>query len=121
MIADHSFNPSRAVFAVPLNVRNLSPARCVDFVLQLEEGAHADRHRASWADRLTFRGSLKPLESVTLSAKATVSSAGPKYLATILVKARIKDASGAQGIIVKEFTHREEGGLRFMEVSHVSS
>ncbi|KAJ6519689.1 ER-golgi trafficking TRAPP I complex 85 kDa subunit-domain-containing protein [Mycena sanguinolenta] len=116
----HDFSTSPLHVPVTFTVRNYSPTHTSRFVLKfVPESASPNGQRPNYTGRLTFRGTLKPLESSRITPKIWVVCPGTYALSGWRLETEVLEQPTEKDDVRIRHRYQEEPSLGFVTVSDI--
>ncbi|KAF8213184.1 ER-golgi trafficking TRAPP I complex 85 kDa subunit-domain-containing protein [Mycena galopus ATCC 62051] len=117
----HDFSTSPLHVPVTLTVRNYSPTHSSRFVLKFvpEAVSLLDGQPPTYTGRLTFRGTLKPLESSQITPKIWVVCPGTYALSGWRLETEVLEPASDKDDVRIRHRYQEEPSLGYVTVSDV--
>ncbi|KAJ7275176.1 ER-golgi trafficking TRAPP I complex 85 kDa subunit-domain-containing protein [Mycena haematopus] len=117
----HDFSTSPLHIPVTFTVRNYSPTHTSRFVLKFasESVFSLNGQRPTYTGRLTFRGTLKPLESSQITPKIWVVCPGTYALSGWRLETEVLEPGPEKDDVRIKHRYQEEPSLGFVTVSDI--
>ncbi|KAF7339581.1 hypothetical protein MSAN_02172600 [Mycena sanguinolenta] len=116
----HDFSTSPLHIPVTFTVRNYSPTHTACFVLKFApESVSSNGQRPNYTGRLTFRGTLKPLESSRITPKIWVVCPGTYALSGWRLETEVLEQATEKDDVRIRHRYQEEPSLGFVIVSGI--